>query len=158
MRKSYWSRVSSESPNVAVCDPARGGSSRRSSSGSFTSLMQAATPSPRSPTANIWSRSPSDPRGRSKTATSAPRVDGAAGQGVSVVPPGSRVHPSRSERSVRLPPSSITAIRFGSSINSWPRRQVLRSPLARVPRPSAQQPRGSPPRPRFGVVRMEKGG
>ena len=34
-----------------------------------------------SPTANIWSRSPSDPRGRSKTATSAPRVDGAAGAG-----------------------------------------------------------------------------
>lgn len=59
------------SPNVPVCEPARVGSSRRSTSGSSMSPKLASRAPLWPPTANKWSRSPSGPRERSKTATSA---------------------------------------------------------------------------------------
>lgn len=95
------------SPNVTVCEPAQGGSNRKSTSGLSTSPRMPKVASLWRPTANKRSRSPSGPRGRLKTETSDPEAPGAA-------EPGATRGPTRSGRpqtapGTEDPPSSRTS-------------------------------------------------
>ena len=106
--------VTSGSPSVTVCEPAPGGPSRRSISGSPMSRGTATTAPPWRPTANRPSKSPSAPKGAF--------VNGNFGALTRRAPPGqvvSAVPPGRGDPKPPLEPKTPRVVELLRKANEW---------------------------------------